>query len=162
MYTRHTLPARWRRLIELVLIHYFFLQLLLLSPQIVQLVATGEHRERKKKKQKTGRSSLSLGSGKWTNCVVCVSMSIPRLQPTTATHMYCRSSTWNRSLLSIVCSSSVRFCSISVSIWLSRWRFSSSKLPFSWPSSWTAARPRKKAPKSGNDWLKEDNWMDSR
>lgn len=47
-------------------------------------------------------------------------------------HMYCLCSTWNRSLLSMVCSSKVRFCNIRVWIWSSKWRFSSSKLPFSW------------------------------
>lgn len=53
-------------------------------------------------------------------------------------YIYCRSSTWKRSLLSIVCSSRVRFCSIRVSIWLSRWRFSSSRLPFNWLSNLTS------------------------
>lgn len=51
-------------------------------------------------------------------------------------YMYCLCSTWKRSLLSMVCSSSVRFCSIRVWIWSNRCRFSSSRFPFSWLNNW--------------------------
>lgn len=53
-------------------------------------------------------------------------------EETSGFYMYCLCSTWNKSLLSMVCSNSVRFCSISVWIWSNRWRFSSSRFPFSW------------------------------
>ena len=54
----HYLLARWWRFIKLILVHYLFLQLLLLPPQIIKLVTAQRDREN------TGTSSLTF----WSCC----------------------------------------------------------------------------------------------
>lgn len=96
---------------KFILIHDLLLEFLFLSPQLIEFVTVCE--------RETERSMLASKSISTQEVIFITGKQLQKMNKNEGkimvmSHMYCLCSTWNRSLLSMVCSSRVRFCSMRV------------------------------------------------